>query len=300
MNNEHSDEKPFENEFEALKASMKEMKSSMKDLKSEIKSLKDSKRTYDDDSDMSGDSYDEYRHKRADYRRAKTEYRRAKHRAKKRRRRRHGKSFKFVFDDVDDPFSFLSDLGNLGSRISHAVNSALSGVMHSVNEMTHSFSDFDFCDDIDFDISGKWIKPQRQRVQAGTDIKIGEILGKDVPEDLNLDEQYTKDVLTSLSKKIQAQEELTNGLNLVNTTDLDNALAYLKEKKLIIQEKEGQKRFMITRLGRKVLKYHTQKEETDFQADEPQSEEKVYPQVEEYESEKKTDSQDDEPQSEGL
>ena len=139
--------------------------------------------------------------------------------------------------DRDFDFDFDFDFSNLGNFISNTVQSALSGLEN-------------IAEGIDFEFTPKLA---RIRVQPGTNIKFDkEPSVSDVLPIID-DIQYAKEILTALQNSIASLESLSSQLQL-DTSVLTQSLDQLKERKLVIQEKYGSQRFMVTKLGKKVIK----------------------------------------------
>lgn len=140
--------------------------------------------------------------------------------------------------DDDSGFEFDFDFSSLGDFINNTVQSALAGLEN-------------IGDAIDFDFTPKMA---RIKVQPGTNIRFDS--ESVVPEEAlpNLDEvNYGKEILRHLQNQIASLETLSTQLHL-DQSALATSLEQLKEKKLVIQEKYGAQRFMVTKLGKKVLK----------------------------------------------
>ena len=146
-------------------------------------------------------------------------------------------SRKTIFID-DEPFNFdfSFDLSHLGDFISNTVSNALSSLDHIAD---------------DFEFPPRSI---RIKMEPGTNLRYtGEESSRttDALPDVT-DIQHAIEILTALDNKIISLEALlkdTNFSSEVLSTELDE----LKNKKLVIQEKFGQQRFLMTKLGRKVL-----------------------------------------------
>lgn len=140
--------------------------------------------------------------------------------------------------DEDSGFEFDFDFSSLGDFINNTVQSALAG-LENIGEA------------IDFDFSPKMA---RIKVQPGTNIRFDRenvVPAEDLP---NLDDvHFGKEILRHLQNQIASLETLATQLQQ-DTTTLSDSLEQLKEKKLVIQEKYGAQRFMVTKLGKKVLK----------------------------------------------
>lgn len=146
-------------------------------------------------------------------------------------------SFNEFYDrDFDVDFSF--DFSNLGDYINETVHSALSsleGLMDSFDNTT---------------------TPRRAkiRVQPGTNIVFDAEPGHDYEVFPELsDKEATKTVLKVLVNRISSEQDLNLSSNL-DADKLSSLLQELKDKKIIIQEKFGNQRFMVTKMGRKLLK----------------------------------------------
>lgn len=151
-------------------------------------------------------------------------------------RQQFRQSFSEFYDrDFDVDFTF--DFSNLGDYINETVHSALSsleGLMDSFDTTT----------------------PRRAkiRVQPGTHIVFEHESGQEYEVFPELsDKEATKTVLKILEKRISSEQDLRANAT-IDEDKLTNLLMELKDKKLIIQEKLGNQRFMVTKLGRKLLK----------------------------------------------
>lgn len=144
--------------------------------------------------------------------------------------------------DFDFDFSFdFSQLNNIGEFISNTVNSALS----SLDNLTDSFDSYDF----DYDV-----KNPRKKVNPGLNIRIDKEFTSKNEEFLpNInDVLHAKEILSQLENKIMPLEGITTFDDL-KMEELELELSKLKEKGLLIQEKSGQKRYMLTKLGKKMI-----------------------------------------------
>ena len=150
-------------------------------------------------------------------------------------RRSMRRSFREGHEGFDYDFSF--DFENLGEFISRTVNGALS----SLDNISDSF-------DFDFDRP----KMVRVKVQPGSNIKFETVSQEpDVLPSLDNEIQATK-VLDIFEHSILSLEDLANAVDLDQAT-LEVLIQELKDKKIIIQEQSGRMRYLITKLGRKIL-----------------------------------------------
>lgn len=141
----------------------------------------------------------------------------------------------FTIDDEPFNFDFDIDLSHIGDFISNTVQTALSSLDHLTE---------------DYDGEPRSI---RIKMKPGKDLHYtGE--RTTVPDELPIisDIQYAKEILIALENKIASLETLIVETNLSSET-LATELDALKTKKLVIQEKFGQQRFLMTKLGKKVL-----------------------------------------------
>ena len=154
-------------------------------------------------------------------------------------RKRFKQSFTRTFDnDVDFDLSF--DFSNLGDFINDTVHSALSSLDG-------------LFDSLDFENSPR---KTRVRVQPGTNITFdfpNEHEYEVLPElsDKNNAEILLKILEQKISSELDLREKLSSKFD---DEKLISLLKELKDKKLIIQEKSGNQRFMLSKLGRKLLK----------------------------------------------
>ncbi len=159
--------------------------------------------------------------------------------------RRHQRHY---YDRDDDfGFDFDFDFSHLGEFINNTVQSALSGL-----ENLGESIDFEFTPRI-----------ARVKVQPGTNIRFDHesVNPVDSLPSIN-DIQYGKEILLQLQAKIASLESLASDLQL-DQNMVAASLEQLKEKKVVIQEKYGAQRFMITKLGKKVLKSEEKQDKED-------------------------------------
>lgn len=153
--------------------------------------------------------------------------------------RPYRKSRRQFYDrDEDSGFEFDFDFSSLGDFITNTVQSALTGLEN-------------IGDAIDFDFGPKMT---RIKVKPGTNIRFDNetVVPAEVLPTIEAI-PYGKQILHHLQNQIASLEALSTQLQLEATT-LADSLEQLKEKNLVIQEKYGAQRFMVTKLGKKVLK----------------------------------------------
>ncbi len=145
------------------------------------------------------------------------------------------RSYNYDYDRGFD-FDFDFDFSNLGNFINETVQNALSGIETFANSF-----DFDFTP-----------RSARIRVQPGANLKFDRQTesSEHFP---NIDDiAHVKEILSILENKILALDEISITSNIPQN-DLLEELNMLNERKLIIQEKQGQKRYLITKLGKNLL-----------------------------------------------
>lgn len=207
-----------EETYTELKRSLKELSAEIKELKKDVKSLKKAKKQ------------------------------RAKRTHKKRTYHR-GEPFKCGFN-LD-----LSHLSRLGEEISASVAEAMEGVeetLEGIGEMWEG-------DEFHFHTRPRTIKV-RKRVEPGVDIRVDEVEEVEYDRDVDRVEKvvlaeipHGKEILEKLVGKLYTPEELRGELNTIPQEEYDATLAKLVGLNCIIQEQAGRQRYLITRVGRKVL-----------------------------------------------
>lgn len=137
----------------------------------------------------------------------------------------------------DSPFDFdfSFDFSNLGEFVSNTVQNALTSLEHITD---------------DIDITPRSI---RIKMQPGKDLRYTPETSSNVELPSVEDIQHAKEILSVLESRISSLETLMAETKVSSDT-LIGELDALKDKKLLIQEKFGQQRFLITKLGKKVLK----------------------------------------------
>ena len=219
-------------DIEKMLERLNSLERSINDLKNELQDLKD--HTDDLQSDESRDSVrNAFTMFNDIYNLAHDLKRQMRRTFRSSRRHRHYYDYNKDFD-----FDFDFDLNNLGDFISNTVSSALAGLEN-------------ITDSIDFDFSPKMA---RIKIAPGTNIRFDKesSVNADVLPVID-DIQHAKEILTALQSSIASLESLSSQLELDAST-LAQSLDQLKERKLVIQEKYGSQRFMVTKLGKKVLK----------------------------------------------
>ena len=140
-------------------------------------------------------------------------------------------------NDRESPFDFdfSFDFSNLGEFVSNTVQNALASIEHITDNV---------------DITPRSI---RIKMQPGKDLRYtpDTISNVELPSVEAI--QHANEILSALESKISSLETLMDETKLTSDA-LIGDLDALKDKKLLIQEKFGQQRFLITKLGKKVLK----------------------------------------------
>lgn len=211
-----------------------------------------------------------YKEAREEYHSAKMKYKQAKRRHT---RNRHG--LHDININLDDLLDFTGS-HNIGEKISYIVNTVVKTAMNGLNDIISGISDFDLdmFTDFDFDMHSyrnvNIVRPERQRVNPGTDIKIEpeKVNESKNSSDLILQFKYSKEVLLQVEKEIQDKESLAVKLGLADESSLSSVLEYLAKNDLIIQEKAGDNRFMITQKGKNILTLNLKQAEYSNAVDE--------------------------------
>lgn len=172
-------------------------------------------------------------------------------RINKRSHRSGGHHFSFDLGDFDFPFDFE----HLGESIERTVRSAVKG-LENLDSM------FDFEGFSEFGGHRRERKP-RSKIDPGLNIKFGK---EDYTEDEVLpsidDISHGQRTLEVLKQGIYSDEDISSNLG-VPKEELSETLKLLNEKGLVLQEKSGRQRYMLTRRGNKLLQLVNKKEETN-------------------------------------
>ena len=205
----------LEQAINILKKELEELKNNNEDLNSELRkdSIKNAFKVF---NDVYGIAHD------------------LKRQMKRTFRPTYQRNYYYDRDDYSD-WDLGFDFSNLGNFISETVHNALSGI----ENIAESF-DFEFNPRI-----------AKIKVQPGSNIKFEKQSESHEYLPIVSDILHAKDILNVLENKILSVDGIKTATAL--SEDINHELDMLKEKRLIIQEKQGQQRYLITKLGKKVL-----------------------------------------------
>lgn len=220
----------MENDIEKILERLNYLETAIHDLKGELQELKEQTDDFQDESakDSIKKAFEVFNDIFGIARELKRQMRRT-FRSSRRRR-------PYYEHDNDFSFDFDFDFGHLGDFINDTVQNALSGL----ENLSESWGEENFP------------RMAKVRVQPGVNLRFDQEAHSEVIPTIT-DISHGKELLTTLENKIASFDDLLVSTSL-NADELTQALAQLKEKYLVIQEKHGQQRFLLTKLGKKVLK----------------------------------------------
>jgi predicted transcriptional regulator len=188
------------------------------------------------------------------------EFRSLKHKLNRIYRQYKKSSYHFDYDSDLGDISIDFDFANLGETIERTVRTAVEGLESTFGHLDETFNTNNF--NVDF---SRRRKIPRHKVDPGSNLHFGKFeRAHEISEVLpNIDNvQEGLQILDILDNNILVVEDLSTQCNLP-VEDLEKSLSKLLDLGLIIQEKSGKQRFMITRKGKKLRNLSNKQEETN-------------------------------------